>query len=206
MRISESKNNQCVTSYNINKYKNLTNAKLKNDKDKFKSNEFIMKFNDIDQAKAVNILEGDELLGLNSQGIYIDDVDFTIDCGFAFDTDKLIYELVKSLIFIMSDKYDVTIRVKLYNKFIQGLQSYAVRKQYGSHLLQWINNENKQLDKAIEKSLIVDCTRIETTVYTNKIQSQDMIYIYFDFVYYILSKKHQMMLYFTILLIIKFTK
>ena len=36
MCISESKNNQCLTSYNINKYQNLTNAKLKNDKDKFK--------------------------------------------------------------------------------------------------------------------------------------------------------------------------
>ena len=37
MCISESKNNQCLTSYNINKYQNLTNAKLKNDKDKFES-------------------------------------------------------------------------------------------------------------------------------------------------------------------------
>ena len=56
-----------------------------------------MKLNDIDQAKAINILEGGELLGLNNQGIYIDNVDFTIDCGFTFDTDKLIDELLKKM-------------------------------------------------------------------------------------------------------------
>ena len=33
MCISESNNNQCLTSYNISKYQNLTYAKLNNDKD-----------------------------------------------------------------------------------------------------------------------------------------------------------------------------
>ena len=83
-----------------------------------------MKFNDIDQAKAVNILKGDKLLGFNNQGMYIDEVDFTIDCGFTFDTDELIDELWKSLIFIMRENY------------IWGLS-----KKYNDEFSLWIEDE-----------------------------------------------------------------
>ena len=99
MCISESKNDQCLTSYTINKYQNLTNANLKHDKDKLNTIEFIMKLNYIDHAKTINILEGNEWLGLNNHGIYIDNVDVTIDCGFTFDTDTLIDEFSKQFDF-----------------------------------------------------------------------------------------------------------
>ena len=92
--------------------------------------------------------------------------------------------------FWIEDEYDdVKIMVKLWNKSIQGLESYAVRKHYGSHFLQWINNENNNLDEAIEKSLNVGYTRIEMTFHTDEIPSQDMIDRNFEFVYDIIKNK-----------------
>jgi len=40
MCIAESKNNEVLTKANINRFQDLTNAKLKNEKDKFKSMDF----------------------------------------------------------------------------------------------------------------------------------------------------------------------
>ena len=99
MCVSESKNNELLTRANIKKFQDLTNAKLKNDKDKFKAMDFLMKLNDIDKDKAINILKGDELKGLNNQGIYINNIDYTIDLGFSFDSDKLIEELTENFDF-----------------------------------------------------------------------------------------------------------
>ena len=79
MCVSESKNNEL-----------LTKAKLKDDKDRFKAMGFLMKLNDIDKNKSINILNGDELKGLNNQGVSINNIDYTIDLGFSFDSDKLI--------------------------------------------------------------------------------------------------------------------
>ena len=62
-----------------------------------------MKLNDIDKDKAINILKGDELKGLNNQGVYINNIDYTIDLGFSFDSDKLIEGLIKNLMFIMTE-------------------------------------------------------------------------------------------------------
>ena len=210
MCVSESKQNDCLTKYNIKKYQNLTNAKLKNENDKFKSIEFIMKLNDIDQNKAIQILSGAELQGLNNQGVYINDIDFTIDIGLTFDTKKLIDELIDKFDFhydgelhlrtieedyennvsfwLVDDETDIKIRVKCYNKFIQSLESPAVRKQCGSHLLNWINNENKMLDEAIEKSLNFGFTRIELTFYTDTIPADEIVDKNFEFVYNIIRQ------------------
>ena len=210
MCVSESKQNDCLTKYNIKKYQNLTNAKLKNENDKFKSIEFIMKLNDIDQNKAIQILSGAELQGLNNQGVYINDIDFTIDIGLTFDTKKMIDELIDKFDFhydgelhlriieedydnnvsfwFVDDETDIKIRVKLYNKFIQSLESPAVRKQCGSHLLNWINNENKMLDEAIEKSLNFGFTRIELTFYTDTIPADEIVNKNFEFVYNIIRQ------------------
>ena len=49
---------------------------------------------------------------------------------------------------LVDEMADIKIRVELYNKFIQAMESPAVRKFWGSHLLHWINNGNKQLNEA----------------------------------------------------------
>ena len=210
MCVSESKNNELLTRANIKKFQDLTNAKLKNDKDKFKAMDFLMKLNDIDKDKAINILKGDELKGLNNQGIYINNIDYTIDLGFSFDSDKLIEELIEKFDFhydgelnlrIIEEDYknnvsfwlvdeltDIKIRVKIYNKFIQSLESPAVRKSWGSHLLHWINNDNKQLNEATIKSLNYGYSRCEMTFYTDTIPDKNLINRNFEFVYNIIRQ------------------
>ena len=47
-----------------------------------------MKLNDIDKEKAIDILIGDELKVLNNQGVYMNNIDYTRDIGFSFDTKR----------------------------------------------------------------------------------------------------------------------
>ena len=42
----------------------------------------------------------------------------------------------------VGDETDITIRCDIYSKFIQSLESPAVRIMWGSHLLHWINNDS----------------------------------------------------------------
>ena len=203
--IAESNNNELLTKGNIKKFQDLTNAKLKNEKDKFKSMDYLMKLNDIDKDKAIHILTGDELKGLNNQGVYINNIDYTIDLGFSFDSDKLIEEMTEKLGFhfegelnlriieedyknnvsfwLVDEETDIKIRVKIYNKFIQSMESPAVRKLWGSHLLHWINNDNKQLNEATYKSLNYGYSRLEMTFYIETIPNDDLINRSFNYVY-----------------------
>ena len=103
--------------------------------------------------------------------MHINNVAFTIDVGFSF-TDKLIEEFINNFDFhyegelnlrtieeyyknnvsfwLIDELTDIKIKVRIYNKFIQALESPAVRKFWGSHLLHWINNDNKQLNEATQ--------------------------------------------------------
>ena len=105
----------------------------------------------------------------------------------------------------MDDETDMKIRVKLYNKFIQAMESPAVRTWCGSHLLHWINNNNNELNKATDKSLNYGYTRLEMTFYTETIPSNELVNRNFEFVYNII-KKYQMMRYFIIPLKINFRR
>jgi len=208
MCVAESKNKDILTKENINKFQDLTNAKL--NKDKFKSMDFLMKLNDIEYEKATYILKDQELKGLNNQGIHINNVDFTVDMGFSFDSDKLIEELINNFDFhydgelhlrIIEEDYknnvsfwlidemtDIKIRVKIYNKFVQALESPAVRKQWGSHLLHWINNDNKQLNEAAKQSLNYGYSRLEMNFYMNTLPDEDLINRNFEFIYNIIRQ------------------
>ena len=155
----------------------------------FSSMDYLMKLNDIYKDKAVNMLNGDELKGLNNQGVYINNIDYTIDLGFSFDSDKLIEEMTDKLGFhldgelnlriieedyknnvsfwLVDEETDIKIRVKIYNKFIQSMESPAVRKQWGSHLLHWINNDNKQRRAAQYDKLISEI--MWQNIFSNKL-------------------------------------
>jgi len=67
---------------------------------------------------------------------------------------------------IIDEITGIEIRSKIYNKFIQTMESPAVRTAFGSHICKWINNKNKTINEAIDKSLNVGYTRIELTFYT----------------------------------------
>lgn len=210
MCISTSTNNDLLTKQNIKRFTELTNAKLKNDNDSFKLMDYLIKLNDIDKDRANNILQGQELQALNNQGIYINNIDYTVDLGFSFDSDILINELMTNFNFhfdgelhlrFIEEKYknivhfwildkltDIKIRVKIYNKFIQTMESPAVRTSTGSHLLHWINHDNKDFDDAIFKSLDYGYSRLEMTFYNDTIPSDDLVHRNFEFVYDIIKK------------------
>ena len=68
-----------------------------------------MKVNDIEYDKATYILKGEELKGLNNQGVHINNVDFTIDMGFSFNTDKLTEGLINN--FDVHDEGELNLRI-----------------------------------------------------------------------------------------------
>ena len=142
--------------------------------------------NEIDINKALKFFNDGYIEALNEKCIYLHDIDFTRDIGFSFDTDNLINEMIDKYDFhydgekhkrIIEKDYnnnvefwiiyeDLEIRIKIYNKFIQTIESPAVRTNYGSHIAKWVNNKNQTLNKAIDKSLNVGYSRLEMTFYT----------------------------------------
>ena len=46
------------------------------------------------------------------------------------------------------------------------MESPAVRSSFGSHICKWVNNKNKMINEAIDKSLNVGYSRLELTFYT----------------------------------------
>ena len=59
-------------------------------------------------------------------------------------------------------------RYKIYNKFVQCMESPSVRGKIGHHIKDWINNPEKVLQEAIPKSLETGLLRLEITFYRNE--------------------------------------
>ena len=68
------------------------------------------------------------------------------------------------------------------------MESPAVRKHWGSHLLHWINNDNKQLNEAATKSLNYGYSRLEMTSYMNTLPDDNLINRNFEYVYNIIRQ------------------
>jgi hypothetical protein len=65
-----------------------------------------------------------------------------------------------------------TVRYKLYNKFVQSMESPSVRGKVGSHVADWVNNPEKELYYAIPKSMDTGLLRLEITFYRNNTKKQ----------------------------------
>jgi hypothetical protein len=128
---------------------------------------------------------------LKENNIYINDVDFTrdfggvinkqdfinylLDNGFRMEGDVGNYKESKrtiknnnnlvgnSCVSFVRKSEDGTMRYKIYNKFIQSMESAGVRKSIGNHILHWTNNPEIYLKEAIYKSLDTGLLRLEIT-------------------------------------------
>ena len=65
---------------------------------------------------------------------------------------------------------------------MQAIESPAVRKSWGSHLLHWINNDNQLLNETTAKSLNFGYSRLEMTFYMEDIPADDLVNRNFEFV------------------------
>lgn len=186
MCISENTDPLFLTKSNIKNYQKMMNSKLQGEKDYYKTIEYKITLNEIDINKALKYLNDEYIDALNGKCIYLHDIDFTRDIGFSFDTDNLINEMIDKFDFhydgekhkrIIEKDYnnevsfwiiyeDFEIRIKIYNKFIQTIESPSTRGAFGSHIAKWINNKNKRINDAIDKSLNVGYSRLEMTFYT----------------------------------------
>ena len=210
MCIRENTDKEILTNSNINNYKKAMNTTLKNDKDYYKVIDYKITLNEIDMNKALLFLN-DNMDCLNSKCLYLHDIDYTIDMGFGFDTNNLKNELEKRFDFhyegdknrrfiqkdydnnvefwVVDEDENIDIRVKIYNKYIQMMESPSVRENYGSHICKWINSKNKTFDKAIEKSLNYGYSRLEMTFYTTEGRppKYDVVEQNFNEIYYIIN-------------------
>ena len=69
---------------------------------------------------------------------------------------------------------DKDIRTKIYNKFVQELESYSVRGNHGDHLYDWCNAKTEYRKQTQEASLETGLLRIETTFYKNLPSIEDI--------------------------------
>jgi hypothetical protein len=128
---------------------------------------------------------------LKDNNIYINDIDFTRDFAGVFNKQEVIDYMLDEgfamagcnehsdegfilrndhlvggncLTFITISEYG-NIRYKLYNKFVQSIESAGVRKSMGNHIADWCNNPEPVLKQAIDKSLDTGLLRLEITFY-----------------------------------------
>ena len=132
---------------------------------------------------------------LNREGLYVGDIDFTQDFKGLFDKDRLIkymlsigYRLQGKKIKKDLEEYKATIldnnqhvsrncltfitktdvgttRYKIYNKFVQSMESPSVRGKIGHHIKDWVNNPETVLQEAISSCLDTGLLRLEITFY-----------------------------------------
>lgn len=158
---------------------------------------------------------------LRKNSLFIHDIDTTVDFSGSFnrqdiedhlveehgfrlqgskgiDSDATIidnkYLVGNNCLTFMSQYKKVPHRYKIYNKFAQSLESQSVRKKYGSHLTDWINNSEKRLEETIPKSMERGYTRLEITSYyygnCKRIpDSKDVYYENLDRLYKYISKE-----------------
>jgi hypothetical protein len=147
------------------------------------------------EAVLAFITNPEQTLIVNTEGLWINEVDFTQYIKGVFNKEDVIQHLKENygfrkeqhkitdenekqatildndsqvglncLSFITTDLWGQT-RYKLYDKFIQSVESRAVRSEVGSHLVHWVNNPEPPLQEAIPKSLDTGLLRLESTFY-----------------------------------------
>ncbi len=131
---------------------------------------------------------------LEKYSIYLQDVDATMDLAGTFDKTQVVEHLIQHG-FRMQNKGgngDKTIvdndgkvgkncltymdddkRCKIYNKFVQSLESGSVRDNVGNHIHDWIVQQGTTLATAREAGINRGVTRAEITFYTDSVPSVD---------------------------------
>ena len=126
---------------------------------------------------------------LGQHAIYFHEIDFTADFACSFNK-KTLAKHIESTSRESGDEYlvldnDRTVglnclsfmhvlprcvaRCKVYNKFVQSLETRNVTARIGMHLDDWINNKEEQLRESIQRSLEHGFTRLEITFYSGKL-------------------------------------
>ena len=142
----------------------------------------------------------------NGYGFYLKDVDITLDYSGSFDKYKVIDHLTsfedfreqgsvgneeeyprtiidndakvgKNCLTWMENVDGITTRQKIYNKFVQNLESKCVRSLIGSHWKDWVCQKGTSLSAARDLAKERGLTRAEVTIYiqNNKIPDEDFI-------------------------------
>ena len=164
---------------------------------------------DVEIKKIVSIITSKEKIkNLEEQGIYLSDVDFTRDFMGVINKKKLKDYLLELDNFTMEGDYGEreytvldngkyvsnncltfigkgeygTIRFKLYNKFVQSMESPSVREKIGNHISDWCNNPQKILNNSIKQSLETGLLRLEITYYfSEKVPTENYFKHNFNF-------------------------
>ncbi|RKO94633.1 hypothetical protein BDK51DRAFT_29629 [Blyttiomyces helicus] len=120
------------------------------------------------------------------KGMGVFEMDIPTDYGCSFNKQNLAdyLESHKDRTVIKNDKHvgrnclsymvqvqGVKLRCKIYNKFVQSIESGSVRKTVGFHLADWTNNPDPGLRESIRKSLSTGFTRMEITLYTDDLHN-----------------------------------
>ena len=165
---------------------------------------------DIPIAKIIKVLEQKDFR--NSKGIYLEDVDFTIDYSGSFNKEEIIEHLIsigynlqnetttdltagntgtivdnnysvgRSCVSFMQSVGGCTIRSKIYDKMVQMLESKGVQDFIGNHWRNWIIQKDTRLAKSRDASKDRGLTRLEATLYCGDYLDKDLVKEFQDFV------------------------
>jgi hypothetical protein len=175
-----------ITQQQHDTYNNLRLGGLENVSDEYSTIKYKISTSELKLTQLYSTLTPDKIkAGLNKIGLYIYDYDFTIDIKGCIDKDKFIEYLIEKhdftvgegqqhkniiendervsntcLSFWLVNKTDF-LRVKLYDKFKQSLESGSVRGNVGSHLNNWIHNPGTKLRDTLKKSVPHGILRME---------------------------------------------
>ena len=132
-------------------------------------------------------------------GMFIKDIDVTMDYAGSFDKDEVIDHLTanegfreqgtceealrtiinndstvgNNCLTYMETIAGITIRQKIYNKMVQMLECKSVRSSVGCHWKDWVCQKDTRLATARDKSSHRGCTRAEATFYINTVIPTD---------------------------------
>ena len=159
---------------------------LKNVSDEYRTIKYKINTSELKLTPLYNTLTEQKIQdGLNKLGLYIYDYDITSDLKGCIDKEKFIVYLMDNHDFTFGEgkkhnniiENDNTVsntclgfwlenktgflRVKLYDKFKQSMESGSVRGNVGSHLNNWINNPGNKLRDTLKKSLEFGILRLE---------------------------------------------
>lgn len=132
---------------------------------------------------------------LIDRGMFQQDIDLTKDVGCSFDKAKLA-DLIMNLppdtemmcTVVDNDKTvgkhcltfistcpdtGIVIRFKIYNKFIQAVETAGVADMFGYSVDDWINNKDDKMRESILKSLEFGFSRLEMTIYSSELHTRE---------------------------------
>ena len=159
---------------------------LENVSDEYSTIKYKISTSEIQLTELYKALTEDKInKGLNKLGVYMFDYDLTTDIKGCIDKQEFIKHLMLNHGFTLGqgqkhkhiiendntvsatclsfwlENHTGFLRVKLYDKFKQSLESGSVRGNVGSHLNNWINNPGTQLRDTLKRSLDFGILRLE---------------------------------------------